>query len=91
MTSDAAWPTAVHTFDSEWTLLMFTDGLFEVRSGPGTERLGVDGLLTLLEGLLPLDHAGLQLDRLLELVEDSHGGPLDDDVALLQLRSSPEP
>jgi serine phosphatase RsbU (regulator of sigma subunit) len=90
VTSDARWPTAVHSFDAQWALLMFTDGLFEVRSGPGTARLGVDGLLTLLAGLLPLDPAGRRLDRLLELVEASHGGPLDDDVALLQLRSNPE-
>jgi len=91
VTSNATWPTAFHSFDSEWALLMFTDGLFEVRAGPGSERLGIEGLIALLEGLLPLDGAGVRLDRLLELVEESHGGPLDDDVALLQLRSTPDP
>jgi serine phosphatase RsbU (regulator of sigma subunit) len=91
VTNDASWPTAVQSFEADWALLMFTDGLFEVRSGPGSDRLGIDGLLALLDGLLPLDGAGVGLDRLLELVEESHGGPLDDDVALLQLRSSPAP
>jgi serine phosphatase RsbU (regulator of sigma subunit) len=88
ITTGASWRTATEHFDADWTLLMFTDGLFEVRSGPSSERLGVDGLRTMLTGLAPLDGAGDQLDRLLALVEESHGGPLDDDVALLQLRSS---
>lgn len=90
VTTGSTWPSAVLTLGPEWTLLMFTDGLFEVRSGPGSERLGIDGLLRLITSLLPLDGTGEQLDRLLQLVEDSHGGPLDDDVALLQLRSSPD-
>jgi serine phosphatase RsbU (regulator of sigma subunit) len=91
VSTGSKWPSAVQALGPTWTLLMFTDGLFEVRSGPGSERLGVDGLLTMLEGLLPLDGPGDQLDRLLALVEDSHGGPLDDDVAMLQLRSNPGP
>jgi serine phosphatase RsbU (regulator of sigma subunit) len=84
------WPSQVLGLSSEWTLLMFTDGLFEGRTGPGPERLGVSGLIEMLVELLPIDETGDQLDRLLEIVEAANGGPLDDDVAVLQLRSLPE-
>ncbi len=85
--SDTFWATGTRSLGPSWTLLMFTDGLFEVRRGEGSERLGVDGLITMLIGLLAVDDDREQLDRLLELVEASHGGPLDDDVAVLALRS----
>ncbi len=85
--SDTSWATETRSLGPSWTLLMFTDGLFEVRRGEGSERLGVDGLITMLIGLLAVDDDREQLDRLLELVEASHGGPLDDDVAVLALRS----
>jgi serine phosphatase RsbU (regulator of sigma subunit) len=92
VTSDAQWATQVQPLGGSWTLLMFTDGLFEVRRGEGSERLGVDGLITMLHGLLAVTDDELEpLDRLLVLVEASHGGPLDDDVAMLALRSHPDP
>ncbi len=74
-----------------WTLLMFTDGLFEGRLDRGSTRLGVDGLITAFHALLPVDESGDQMDRLLELVEAANGGPLDDDVAVVQLRSRTTP
>lgn len=89
--SDAAWPTRAVTVEVPWTLLLFTDGLYEVRSGAGSERLGVDGLVGLLEHLLPLGERSDHLDELLEAVQRSHGGPLDDDVALVELRAIPDP
>ena len=43
--TDGRWPTGPADLTSPWTFLMFTDGLFEVRRGAGSERLGVDGLI----------------------------------------------
>ena len=63
---DAQWATHVQPLGPSWTLLMFTDGLFEVRRGNGSERLGVDGLITMLSGLLSVTDDDLEpLDRLL--------------------------
>jgi serine phosphatase RsbU (regulator of sigma subunit) len=73
----------------EWALLLFTDGLFEGRSAPGsTERLGVPALAAHLQSLV-----GQRLPRedlpslLLAEAERRHGGPLTDDVAVLVVAS----
>jgi serine phosphatase RsbU (regulator of sigma subunit) len=85
------WPTRTREVAVPWTFLMFTDGLFEVRRGAGPERLGVDGLTSLLRDLLPLGPRSDHLDALLETVQRMHGGPFDDDVALVQLRATASP
>ena len=43
---------------TEWSVLMYTDGLIEGRIGAGTERLGSDGLITHHPDLLGLAPAG---------------------------------
>jgi serine phosphatase RsbU (regulator of sigma subunit) len=69
----------------DWALLLFTDGLVEGSSEPGSaERWGADALgahleLLLREGCAPTDVA----PRLLAAAEGQHGGPLTDDVAVL--------
>lgn len=66
-----------------WTLLLFTDGVFEGRV-PGGDRLGLDGFTEWVRGH-GLDHAPTE-ESLRELVarsEEANGGPLADDVALL--------
>jgi serine phosphatase RsbU (regulator of sigma subunit) len=79
------WPTFELTLGLGEQMLLFTDGLFEGRAAPGSrERLGVDGLLALLADGGPLDAAGLS--ALVDRVEEAHGGPLPDDVALLALQ-----
>jgi serine phosphatase RsbU (regulator of sigma subunit) len=79
------WPTFELTLGSGEQMLLFTDGLFEGRAAPGSrERLGIDGLLTLLADGGPLDAGGLS--ALVDRVEEAHGGPLPDDVALLALQ-----
>ncbi len=88
---DARWETHTEPLEPDWTILMFTDGLFEVRRGEGSERLGIEGLVSMLTGLLAVDDSRDRLDRLLSLVEASHSGPLDDDVAVLALRADPGP
>jgi serine phosphatase RsbU (regulator of sigma subunit) len=87
----ARWPTRTRVVRPPWTLLMFTDGLFEVRRGAGPERLGVPGLVGLLRELLPLGPRSDHLDALLETVQRLHGGPFDDDVALVELRATDAP
>jgi serine phosphatase RsbU (regulator of sigma subunit) len=68
-------------------LVLFTDGLFEGRTGPGSERLGEDGLLELAGDLAALPPAAF-VDTLLERTEAVAGqyGGLADDVAVVHLR-----
>jgi serine phosphatase RsbU (regulator of sigma subunit) len=68
-------------------LVLFTDGLFEGRSGPGSERLGEHGLAGLAADLAALPPAAF-VDTLLERTEAMAGqyGGLADDVAIVHLR-----
>jgi serine phosphatase RsbU (regulator of sigma subunit) len=72
----------------QWGLLLHTDGLFEGRVAPGaTERLGQDALVSWLarrSGRI----ADADLDDLIAYVEWANGAPVDDDVAVLLLRST---
>jgi serine phosphatase RsbU (regulator of sigma subunit) len=67
-------------------LVLFTDGLFEGRTGPGSQRLGEDGLLALARELAALPAAAF-VDTLLDRTEAAasrHGG-LADDIAVVHL------
>ena len=61
------------------TILLFTDGLVDAQSPAG--RLELAGLLDLLDSMPP----GWSLRDLVALVEEGHGGPIDDDVAIVRL------
>jgi serine phosphatase RsbU (regulator of sigma subunit) len=81
------WPAYDVDLGGDWTLLLYTDGIFEGRTGPGPERLGVDGLLRLLDPAA-LAHgapAAEALETLITQVEELNGGPLTDDVAIVAL------
>jgi len=71
---------------TDWSLLLYTDGLIEGRVGDGTERLEIAGLLDLLNEpaarRVPL---GALPGWLVGRVEQANGGPLNDDVAMLLL------
>ncbi|GID96144.1 PP2C family protein-serine/threonine phosphatase [Amorphoplanes digitatis] len=76
--------TEVEFPGGDWSLLMYTDGLIEGRTGAGDERLDVDGLC----GLLGRPAAkGVPLAALpawlVGRAEEGNGGPLADDVAML--------
>ena len=67
-------------------LVVFTDGLFEGRVGPGSERLGEEGLLAMARELAGLPAAAF-VDGLIERTEAaaSRYGGLADDVAVVHL------
>jgi len=69
---------------SDWSLLLYTDGLIEGRNGAG--RLDVTGLRALIASpqARSLNHAELP-GWLAAQAEQANGGPLADDVAMLML------
>jgi serine phosphatase RsbU (regulator of sigma subunit) len=82
-------PTHVRLADAGWTLMLYTDGLIEGRSGVGTGRLDITGLRALLRTAreLELDTGALPA-WLVEQAEEANGGPLADDVAMLVLSAA---
>ncbi|MFD3437457.1 PP2C family protein-serine/threonine phosphatase [Streptomyces sp. NPDC058685] len=83
----ARWPRRQVELGGAWSLMMYTDGLIEGRSGPGEkQRLGQEGMLDMINRQLG---EGLEGEALLESavseVRDLNGGDLTDDVAVLLL------
>jgi serine phosphatase RsbU (regulator of sigma subunit) len=68
------------------SVVLFTDGLFECRTGPGSERLGEDGLLDMARDLAALPAAPF-VDSLMERVEavTAPYGGVADDIAVVHL------
>lgn len=65
-------------------ILLYTDGLIEGRAGTDTGRLGIDGLLGIVAELHAAGTPAAELaDRTLAAVQERHGGPMEDDVALV--------
>jgi serine phosphatase RsbU (regulator of sigma subunit) len=98
------WPGTQFGLDSNWSVLLYTDGLIEGRIGKGSERLGSEGLMDLIRAELRTapppagdgepGAAGaladdVLLDRVIEDVRELNGGDLDDDLAILALGYSP--
>jgi serine phosphatase RsbU (regulator of sigma subunit) len=81
------WTETELTLPPGASLVLFTDGLFEGRTGPGSERLGEHGLADLAADLAALPPAAF-VDTLLERTEVVAGqyGGLADDVAIVHLR-----
>ncbi|MFJ3671964.1 PP2C family protein-serine/threonine phosphatase [Streptomyces sp. NPDC090106] len=82
----ARWPRMQVELGREWSLMLYTDGLIEGRVGEGRERLGQDGMVSLVRRQLA---EGLRGESLLRAavneVRDLNGGELTDDVAVLLL------
>ena len=76
-----------------WSLLLYTDGIYEGRVGAAqAARLGIDGLLDVLAGSPGgLPRVAADPERLIDRVEALNGGPLLDDVALLALTCDDKP
>jgi serine phosphatase RsbU (regulator of sigma subunit) len=90
------WSSSEVQLGSDWSVLMFTDGLIEGRIDDGPDRLGSDGLITCIreellavpESLGASTYPGRDerlLDALIGRVRDLNGGELDDDLAVLAL------
>ncbi|WP_234439901.1 PP2C family protein-serine/threonine phosphatase [Streptomyces bicolor] len=83
----ARWPVKELALPDDAGIVLFTDGLFEGRTGPGSERLGEEGLLELARSAADLK-AEAFVDELISRAEAlaEHYGGLADDVAVLHLR-----
>ena len=75
-------------FAGDWAVLLYTDGLIDGRIGAGSERLGEQRLVELLERRVDGDPGRLVdasplLDDVVSEAERLHGGDLTDDVAMV--------
>lgn len=86
LVAGVGWRTEELLLPAGAGLVLFTDGLFEGRVGPGSERLGEDGLVAMARELAGLPAAEF-LDTLIEQTEAaaSRYGGLADDVAVVHL------
>lgn len=91
------WPTAEVQLGPSWSVLLYTDGLIEGKTGPGPERLGSDGLIRLIEKARAgaAVHAepvsaddGQLIDAVIAEARDLNGGDLDDDLAVMVISCS---
>ena len=88
--ADAEWPVLRIALPAEWSILLFTDGLVEGRTGDGPRRLGDDGLVRLIEGARDATtNAGAMLRHVVTAAETLNGGPLLDDVAAVLITQRP--
>jgi serine phosphatase RsbU (regulator of sigma subunit) len=87
----ARWPRMQVELGSEWSLMLYTDGLIEGRVGEGGERLGQDGMVSMIRRQLS---EGLRGEALLRAavseVRELNGGELTDDVAVVLLDRAPQ-
>lgn len=80
---DGAWESARLELGDRWRLMMYTDGVLEATiAGRGSERLGKDGLLTVVDEALAAGSRDL-VEVVLHEVRARHGGELVDDTALV--------
>ncbi|MEU3597481.1 fused response regulator/phosphatase [Streptomyces sp. NPDC006798] len=83
----ARWPRHQITLGGAWSLLLYTDGLIEGRTGPGERtRLGQEGLQSMITRQLAAGHEGEDLlETAVEEARALNGGELTDDLAVLLL------
>ncbi|MET8802692.1 SpoIIE family protein phosphatase [Streptomyces sp. NPDC004546] len=86
----ARWPRMQVELGSEWSLMLYTDGLIEGRVGEGGERLGQDGMVSMIRRQLSEGLRGEELLRAaVSEVRQLNGGELTDDVAVVLLDRAP--
>ncbi|MGW2648570.1 PP2C family protein-serine/threonine phosphatase [Streptomyces sp. NPDC001393] len=86
----ARWPRMQVELGSEWSLMLYTDGLIEGRVGAGGERLGQDGMVSMIRRQLSEGLRGEELLRAaVSEVRELNGGELTDDVAVVLLDRAP--
>jgi serine phosphatase RsbU (regulator of sigma subunit) len=87
---DVSWTPREVALDPGWSLLLYTDGVFEGRVADGSERLGHENMAALFLRILHdapdwRANSGDALDQLIAEVMKLNRGPLDDDVAIALL------
>ncbi|MET9401746.1 SpoIIE family protein phosphatase [Kitasatospora sp. NPDC002965] len=78
------WPSTVVPLPANAALTLYTDGLTEGHNGTMGERLGVEGLLTLIGKLPPTDPAA-HVDLVIQETHALNAGRHTDDLAVLRL------
>jgi serine phosphatase RsbU (regulator of sigma subunit) len=87
MDTPGKWEICEVELGSQWTLLLYSDGLYEGRVSGDGARLGLEAFVELLSERAERGTLWSELPELLIAhVESLNNGPLDDDVALLALR-----
>ena len=87
---ERAWEEATLALPERWALLRYTDGLPEARRSAGSaDRIGVEGFAAQVAAHDPLAAPSGQvlLTALQRDIREAAGQPIDDDVALLLVRS----
>ncbi|MFB8025533.1 SpoIIE family protein phosphatase [Streptomyces sp. NPDC056465] len=79
-----SWPSTTVPLPPAGALTLYTDGLTEGHNGSNGDRLGVEGLLTLIGNLPPADPA-VHVDRLIKETHRLNAGRHSDDLAVLRL------
>ncbi len=87
---DASWEPIEVALEPGWSLLLYTDGVFEGKVKGQLDRLGHENMADMLMADLRATpdwrlRPGFVLDKLIAAVENLNEGPLDDDVALALL------
>ncbi|MEU6776376.1 fused response regulator/phosphatase [Streptomyces sp. NPDC046759] len=86
----ARWPRMQVELGAEWSLMLYTDGLIEGRVGEDGERLGQDGMVSMIRRQLSEGLRGEELLRAaVSEVRELNGGELTDDVAVVLLDRTP--
>ncbi|MEV5282884.1 fused response regulator/phosphatase [Streptomyces sp. NPDC051994] len=78
------WPATVIQLPDRGALTLYTDGLTEGHNGTAEGRLGVEGLLDLIDQLPSADPAA-HVDRLIKETYALNAGRHSDDLAVLRL------
>jgi serine phosphatase RsbU (regulator of sigma subunit) len=90
------WSPVALELPAAWVMLLYTDGITEARVDGGPERLGTEGLQRLVAEYVAAHPDWRQapdglLAELIARAEDSNGGELTDDVAMLLVGSHGQP
>jgi serine phosphatase RsbU (regulator of sigma subunit) len=85
---EGEWSTERVVLPRGWTILCYTDGLIEGRTGSGPERLGEGGIRSVVTEQMKLrpgwsGQARELLNDIVDATEAINRGPLSDDIAML--------
>lgn len=79
------WPATRLAVPRSGALTLYTDGLIEGHDGPGSHRLGAEGLVDLVNRVPSQEPPDRQLDRLIRTVRELNAERHADDLAILRL------